>query len=112
MEKGGLGGYPERCQHGRVVWGRGLGREIAREWRRPGLNFPRKRTPDRNSTSDDTKRRHRTWEGRGESTGYGGRRTRRHHPGPSGDWDAGQGRQGGVEGVRWTESGRGRKGPL
>ena len=31
------GGYPEQQQYVRVAWGRGIGRAIYREWRRPGL---------------------------------------------------------------------------
>ena len=37
-------------------------------------------------------------EGEADAQGTGGRRTRRHHPVPAGDWSAGLGRQGG----RWV----------
>ena len=44
---------------------------IAREWRRPGLKHPHESTPNRNSTSDDTKRRYVTREGEAEAQGTG-----------------------------------------
>ena len=48
-------------------------------------------------------------EGEADSQGAGGRRTRSHHPGPAGDWAAGQCRQGGIGradgGIRQREEG-------
>ena len=51
-------------------------------------------------------------EGESDAQGTGIYRTRRHHPGPAGDWDAGQGRQGRGAGVHMVEACRERKGTL
>ena len=51
-------------------------------------------------------------EGESDAKGTGIYRTRRHHPGLAGDWDAGQGRQGRGAGVHMVEACRERKGTL
>ena len=48
-------------------------------------------------------------EGKEEAQGKGGQRTRRHHPGPAGDWAACQGRNMVGAGVRLMQEGIGRR---
>ena len=48
------GRRPERRWYGRVVHGQGLGREIYREWRRPGLS-PLRKSPPKEKQSKDQK---------------------------------------------------------
>ena len=51
-------------------------------------------------------------EGDEDAQGTGRQRARRQHPGPSGGWASGQGRQGGEAGVQMVEAGIEKKGPL
>ena len=53
-------------------------------------------------------------EGEADAQGARVQRTRRHHPGPAGEWASGQGRLGGGgrAGVRMVEAGRESKGPM
>ena len=74
--------------------------------------FLRKRKPNKNQTSEDTKRRHGTWGGRGGITRDGGTKNATPPTGTGRGMSRGSRQAGGGAGVRVKEEGRGRKGPL
>ena len=93
----GTGGEPERRQHCRVERGWGAGRDISREWKRPGLSLQSKRTPRiRHKAPEDTNKRRVNREDKEDAQGTGDHKEHNTNPlVPPGEWATSRYRKGG-----------------